>query len=60
MTLETTLILLGASILVLLFSLLIMRRPKKIGTPWSIPWNGVMFISIMLILLFSSHALSFL
>lgn len=31
------------------------RQPKDIDSPWSVPWHGVIFISILVTLLMINH-----
>ena len=34
------------------------RKPVDPGNPWSIPWNGVLFMSILAVLLTASHLMA--
>jgi len=58
MNFEITLATLIATVLFMGFSFYKSRQPKKIGRPWSVPWNGMMFLCILVILLMLSHLLT--
>ncbi|MCP5381885.1 MAG: hypothetical protein H6912_05890 [Kordiimonadaceae bacterium] len=34
------------------------RIPTEPGNPWSVPWNGVLFIAILALLLTASHLMA--
>lgn len=34
------------------------RQPKELGKSWHIPWNGIIFLCLLLILLLIRHILS--
>lgn len=34
------------------------RQPKELGKSWHIPWNGIIFLCLLVILLLIRHVLS--
>ena len=57
MTFIPTISILIASVLFLGFAYYKWRQPKEPGNPWSVPWFGVVFISLILILLMFNRLL---
>ncbi len=53
-----TYILMAAVALLCGFSLFKARKPKELGRSWHIPWNGILFLSLMFLLLLIRHQLS--
>ncbi|VAV89720.1 hypothetical protein MNBD_ALPHA02-1978 [hydrothermal vent metagenome] len=53
-----TYILMGITALLTLFALYRARKPKELGKSWHIPWNGVLFLGMMVFLLLVRHQLS--
>jgi hypothetical protein len=58
MTLEITISILVGAIILLGFANYQSRKPTDIDNPWAIPWNGIQFITILVILLMTNHAIS--
>jgi hypothetical protein len=59
MTFEITLGAVIATLILLVFSVYKQRQPKPIGSPWGVPWTGIMFLSIVVSLVLLAHLLSF-
>ena len=53
-----TYILMGLTTLLTGFSLYKARQPKELGKSWHIPWNGILFLGLMSLLLLVRHQLS--
>lgn len=53
-----TYILMGLAALITGFSLYKARQPKELGKTWHVPWNGILFLGIMLLLLLIRHQLA--
>ncbi len=49
---------LGVSSLVVVVSMLMLRRPYTPGRPSLVPWNGVLFASLMVAVMSAVHSLS--
>jgi hypothetical protein len=58
MTKEITIIILCASAALLGFANYKSRQPNDIDKPWPVPWNGVQFAMILVVLLMINHLLS--
>ena len=58
MTIELTIAILAAAITILAYAVFKSRRQKDIDNPWSVPWHGVLFISILTILLMINHLIT--
>lgn len=55
MNFEITITLLIIAVIFAAISFFMARKPKEVDTPWSIPWNGVMFLSVLVVILMISH-----
>ena len=58
MNFEITLSTLIATIAFMGFAFYKSKQQKAIANPWSVPWHGVMFLCILVILLMLSHLLT--
>mgnify|MGYP000135559159 CR=1 FL=1 len=58
MNFEATIGTLIVALLLLIVAFFKSRQPKDIDSPWSIPWHGVIFISILVTLLMINHLFS--
>lgn len=53
-----TLILMAFTALLTLLSLVKARHPKELGRSWHVPWNGLIFLGILSLLVLLRHQLS--
>ena len=54
----TTYVILTLCALLTAFANFMSRRPKPLGKAWTIPWNGIQFVAVLVILLMVSHLIA--
>ncbi|WP_321391953.1 hypothetical protein [Emcibacter sp.] len=55
MDVTTTYSLLALSLLLVVLANIMARRPKPLGRAWTIPWNGLQFVFIIVAILMIRH-----
>jgi hypothetical protein len=60
MSLELTLAIIAAFVVLLVFSAYMDHRPRELGKVEMIPYKGLMFLSILLIIVLLAHVVSLL
>ena len=58
MNFEVTISVFIATIILLIIAFFKSRQPKEPGKPWSIPWNGVVFLCILTLMVMINHLLA--
>lgn len=58
MTQTLTIALISLTILITVMAIIMARRPRELGKSWHIPWNGVIFLGLLSLLLLIRHQLS--
>jgi len=58
MNFEMTIATLVAAAITVGFAFYKSRQPRKFGSPWSVPWNGVIFVTFIVILVMINHLLT--
>lgn len=60
MDLPVTLTILVVSLVVVAFSNFMARRPPPIGRVWTVPYNGLQFLGIMVAIAMAAHLITLL
>lgn len=55
---DITFIFMGLTAAITVFALFKVRKPREMGRLWHIPWNGVLFLCFLVLLLLIRHQLS--
>ncbi|WP_417317680.1 hypothetical protein [Emcibacter sp.] len=58
MDIVTTYSLLALSLVLTGLANIMARRPKEIGRAWTIPWNGLQFVFILIAILMIRHLIT--
>lgn len=53
-----TLILISLTAAITLLAVFRARRPRELGKSWHLPWNGILFLGLLCLLLLARHQLS--
>lgn len=60
MDLATTLTLLIAALAVIVVSHVMLRRPRPFGRVWTVPYNGLQFVAILIAIAMAAHLVTLL
>ena len=58
MNFEVTISIFIAGFFLIIVAFFKSRQPKEIGKPWSVPWNGVIFLCILTLMVMINHLLA--